>query len=176
MNSKLKRTPGIFLVGFMGSGKTTTGRLLAQRLGWRFVDVDDEIEAAEGMSISGIFSARGEAGFRQIEAAALRQVADEIAAGKAAVVASGGGAFAQPGNADLMANYGAAIWLDVPLDVAWRRVSADTHRPLARSLAEFSRLYEARREAYARAEYRVDAGSEDPSVVVEQILKLGLFS
>ncbi len=175
MNSKLKRTPGIFLVGFMGSGKTTAGQLLAQRLGWRFVDVDNEIEAAEGISIAGLFGARGEAGFRQIEATALRRVADEIAAGKAAVVASGGGAFAQPANADLMANHGATIWLDAPLDVAWRRVSSETHRPLARSLAEFSRLYEARREAYAHAEYRVDAGGEDPAVVVEQILKLGLF-
>jgi shikimate kinase len=174
MNPKLKRTPGIFLVGFMGSGKTTAGRILARRLGWRFVNVDDEIEAGEGISIPEIFAARGEAEFRGMEAAALLQVAQEIGAGKATVVASGGGAFAQPGNADVMANNGVSIWLDVPLDVAWQRVSHETHRPLARSFAEFSCLYERRREAYSRAEHRVDA-SQDAAAVVDEIVGLGLF-
>src|SRR5205823_9160195 len=64
---KLKRTPGIYLVGFMGSGKTTIGRLLAEELGWGFADLDEEIEKREGMSISQIFETRGEAGFRQAE-------------------------------------------------------------------------------------------------------------
>src|ERR1022692_5190369 len=63
---KLKRTPGIYLVGFMGSGKSTIGRLLAERIGWHFVDLDEEIEAAERMSILEIFETRGEAEFRRV--------------------------------------------------------------------------------------------------------------
>jgi shikimate kinase len=171
---KLKRTPGIFLVGFMGSGKTTVGRLLAGRLGWNFVDIDDTIEAAQGMPIGEIFATRGEAAFRQMEAEALREVAATIARGKPAVVASGGGAFAQAANAEVIGRHGVSIWLDVPIEVAWQRVSRESHRPLARSYAEFSRLFEARREAYGRADYRVPAGGE-PSEVVDAILSLGLF-
>ena len=71
MNLRLKRTPGIYLVGFMGSGKSTIGRLLAEKIGWPFFDLDQEIEAREGATIAAIFEARGEAEFRRIEAAAL---------------------------------------------------------------------------------------------------------
>ena len=67
MNLKLKRTPGIYVVGFMASGKSTIGRLLAGRLGWNFFDIDEEIEAAEKTTISEIFDTRGEAAFRRIE-------------------------------------------------------------------------------------------------------------
>ncbi len=73
MNLKLKRTPGIYVVGFMASGKSTVGRLLAQRLGWSFFDIDEEIEAAEKTAIAEIFDTRGEAEFRRIEAAIIRR-------------------------------------------------------------------------------------------------------
>ena len=73
MNLKLKRTPGIYLVGFMGSGKSTIGRLLAHRLGWSFFDTDEEIERGEKTSIAEIFEHRGEPEFRRIEAAIVRQ-------------------------------------------------------------------------------------------------------
>ena len=79
MNIRLKRTPGLYLVGFMGCGKTTIGRLAAARLGWSFADLDDDIEAAEGATISEIFAKRGEAEFRRIEAEALRARVCEIA-------------------------------------------------------------------------------------------------
>lgn len=174
MKWNLSRPPGIFLVGFMGSGKTTAGRLLARRLNWRFVDIDEEIEAAERVPIHEIFAARGEAEFRRIEAAALERVAGEIAAGWPAVVALGGGAFAYPGNAELMSAHGITIWLDVPLGVAWERVSAEEHRPLARSFATFSDLYARRQDAYSRAEYRVEAAGE-PEVVLRRLLGLELF-
>ena len=72
MNLKLKRSPGIYLVGFMGSGKSTVGRALAHRLGWSFFDLDSEIERAEGCAISEIFATRGEAEFRRIEAQMAR--------------------------------------------------------------------------------------------------------
>ncbi len=172
---KLKRTPGIFLVGFMGAGKTTLGRLLAERLGWTFVDLDDVIEAAEGIPIAEIFEQRGEREFRRIETEALREAARAISRGKPAVVALGGGAFAQPQNTDVIANHGVSIWLDVPLELAWQRVSKETGRPLARNRAQFCALYEARREAYARAEYRVEAADDDAEAMVAVMLGLAAF-
>jgi shikimate kinase len=87
MNLKLKRTPGIYLVGFMGSGKSTIGRLLAHRLGWNFFDTDEEIEAAERTTIAEIFEGRGEPEFRRIETEILRQHVSWIERGRPSVVA-----------------------------------------------------------------------------------------
>ena len=82
MNLRLKRTPGIYLVGFMGSGKSTVGRLLAQRLGWSFFDSDEEIEAAENTSITEIFSERGEPEFRRIETQVIERHVRAIECGR----------------------------------------------------------------------------------------------
>src|SRR5579862_9900078 len=90
---KLKRTPGIYLVGFMGSGKSTVGRALADELGWSFFDLDDEIERREGATISELFDTRGEASFRQAESAALRERVVQVERGRPQVVSLGGGAF-----------------------------------------------------------------------------------
>ena len=90
---RLKRTPGIYLVGFMACGKTTIGRLLAGELGWHFVDIDDDIEARAKTSISAIFDTLGEAEFRKLEAAAIGDRVRLIERGKPTVVALGGGAF-----------------------------------------------------------------------------------
>ena len=89
MNLILKRTPAIYLVGFMGSGKTTVGRLLAERLGWSFVDLDDNIEARERMPIAEIFETRGEPAFRAIEAEVLRGLVQAVKAGRPLVIALG---------------------------------------------------------------------------------------
>ena len=93
MNLTLKRTPGIYLVGFMASGKTTIGALLAERLGWKFVDMDQDIEARQGDSIAAIFEKSGEQEFRRIETEAIRAHVRDIERGEATVVAMGGGAF-----------------------------------------------------------------------------------
>src|SRR5215469_11581703 len=82
MNLKLKRTPGLYLLGFMASGKSTIGRLLADRLGWSFFDIDHEIETSENCSIAGIFDTRGEAEFRLIETQILRQHVQHIERGR----------------------------------------------------------------------------------------------
>jgi shikimate kinase len=165
----------IFLVGFMGSGKSTVGRALAQRLGWEFIDLDERIEAAEGTSISEIFATRGEAEFRRIESAALGEAAAQAEV-RPAVIALGGGAFAQPGNVELIARTGVSIWLDCPLEVARRRVEHAIHRPLARDPLKFEQLYHARRDAYSKADFRVPILDDDASAAVEAILKLPLFS
>jgi len=170
MNLKLKCTPGIYVVGFMASGKSTVGRLLAQRLGWSFVDTDEEIEAAEGTAIAEIFDARGEAEFRRIETAIIHRHVRRIGQGSPAVVALGGGAFAKPANRALLQNNGVTVWLDCPFEVVERRVGLASHRPLARNPGQFAALYHARREVYALADVRVPIESDDPASVVEAIL------
>jgi len=170
MNLKLKRTPGIYVVGFMASGKSTIGRLLAQRLGWSFVDIDEEIEAAEQTAIADIFDTRGEAEFRRIETAIIRHHVSRIERGSPAVLALGGGAFAAEANRALLENNGVTVWLDCPFEVVQRRVGLASHRPLARDPKQFAALYHARREAYALADVRVLIESDDPAGVVEAIL------
>ena len=172
---KLKKTPGIYLVGFMGSGKSTIGRLLAERIGWHFVDLDAEIEAAQRMTILEIFETRGEAEFRRVEHQKLRAHVRTIECGRPAVVALGGGAIVQPENCELLHDNGITIWLDCPFETVRRRVEPASHRPLARDPASFARLYEARRESYARADYRIPIESDDPAVAVEAALKLPFF-
>ena len=114
---KLKRTPGIYLVGFMGSGKSTIGRLLAERIGWHFVDLDAEIEAAEKTAIFEIFESRGEAEFRRLEREMLRRHVRAIECGRPAVLALGGGAIVQPENLHCSRNNGVTIWLDCPFEI-----------------------------------------------------------
>lgn len=176
MNITLKRTPGIYLVGFMACGKTTIGALLADRLGWKFVDMDQDIETQQGDSIAAIFEKSGEQEFRRIETEAIRARVRGIERGEATVVAMGGGAFVQPENLDLLSNRGISIWLDCPFETVQRRVLDTTHRPLARDMARFEELYRSRRAAYGRADYRIAIQSDDPAAAVEVILALPLFA
>ncbi len=175
MNLLLKRTPGIYLVGFMASGKTTVGRHLAHRMGWNFFDLDSEIEAAEKMAISEIFAARGEAEFRRIEEDMLRQHMRWIERGRRAIVAlGGGGAFTMDENRALLAGKGISIWLDCPFDVVARRVAAQPHaalRPLARDPEQFAALYQSRRALYQLADVHIHHDGDDPEHAVEAILK-----
>jgi shikimate kinase len=175
MIAKLKRTPGIYLVGFMGCGKSTVGRALAEQLGWQFCDVDERIEAAEGMAISRIFEERGEAEFRRIESHAILDCVRDIERGRPAVLALGGGAFAQENNRELLIDNGVTVWLDCPFEVVKRRVEVAEHRPLARDAQKFADLYEARRPAYAQAEFRVPVENDDPTGPVAAILALPIF-
>jgi shikimate kinase len=160
MDSKLKHAPGVYLAGFMGSGKTTVAHLLADRLGWNFIDLDAEIEAAEHKTIRELFETRGEPEFRRIETEMLRTVMRRIERGVPCVIALGGGAFAQPANAKLLETHGISIWLDCPLETIEGRIGDGDERPLARDREAFRRLYEERREAYGLANYRIDADCE----------------
>ena len=172
---KLKNTPGIYLAGFMGSGKSTIGRVLADRLGWHFVDLDEEIEAAAGMPIFEIFDQRGEDEFRALEREVMRANVRDIERGRPTVMALGGGAIVAAENFAMIENNGITIWLDCPLETVRRRVGETAHRPLARDPDAFARLYESRRESYARADYRILVEDDDPAVTVEAVLSLPLF-
>jgi len=175
MIPELRSTPGVYLVGFMGCGKTSVGRIVAEELAWRFVDIDEDIEEAARTSISEIFDTQGENEFRALEAEAIAARVREVQHGRPSVVALGGGAFAQEGNCRLLNGNGISIWLDCPLDILRERVAKETHRPLARDPERFAALYEARREACGKANYRIDASGEGPQIVARRVLDLPIF-
>jgi shikimate kinase len=175
MTLKLKRTPGLYLVGFMASGKTTIGRALADEIGWPFVDIDTEIEAREGKKISEIFTERGELAFREVESDVIRSHVNHIESGQPRVIALGGGAFIQPRNWDLIINNGVTVWLDCPLDIVRRRLGDDTTRPLAANRNGLAQLFEDRRPLYARADFRVPVDTDHIPDIIQRILELPLF-
>ena len=166
----------VYLVGFMGSGKTTVGMKLAQRLAWKFIDLDTRIEQEESWSIAEIFARAGEAAFRKKEQETLRQVLEEVAQGGGRVVALGGGTFAQPQNFDLLQRSKAiTIWLECPIEELLLRCALLTNRPLFRDEATFRQLYEQRLPYYRQATFTVQTGSADPNEVVNLILALPAF-
>ncbi len=175
MHIRLKSTPGIYLAGFMGCGKTTVGRKLAERLAWDFIDLDDEIERRAGSEIGEIFAKFGEQTFRAIERDALIEQAHLVRTGRARVVALGGGTFADERNRDTMKQAGISLWLDVPLEQLWERVSGYGHRPLAGDRAAFEDLYKKRLEDYAKADFTIAAGAGEPERIVDDALALSLF-
>ena len=159
----------------MGSGKTTVGTLLARQLAWRFVDLDDRIETAAGLTIPEIFERRGEVAFRQIEAEQLRAAlgrAQELK--ESLVLALGGGTYAQAGAPEyLRAANVPVVWLDSPIEILLSRCMTMTGRPLFRDETSFRSLYSLRLPSYQQADHRVDSSTE-PAKVVAEILKRGI--
>jgi shikimate kinase len=177
------RVPGnsVFLVGFMGAGKSSIGRALGQRLNWIFEDLDDRIETCEGRTVAEIFRSSGEPGFRQAEHAALQQALRELDGGGARIVALGGGAFAQKENAALLKASGVpTVFLVAPVEELWRRCCTQAselavERPLLRSLEQFQELYETRRKDYMKASVKVQTGNRSVDAIVDEIAEtLGL--
>ena len=149
----------LVLVGFMGAGKTTIGQAVAERLGRRFVDLDREIERAEGLPVAGLFATRGEAAFRVLE---RRRALDALRDAAPAVLSFGGGALGSEQIRDALRERAVAVLLEVEPDEAWRRVGG-TDRPLAQDEEAFRQLYEERRDVYETA---ADARARDIEGVV----------
>jgi shikimate kinase len=171
------RTRRIFLIGFMGAGKTSAGKMLAQRLGWTFQDLDEVIEHRAGQPVAGIFAAQGETGFRRMEKEALQEVLSQpLDAKHGMIVALGGGAFVQPENRAALNRAGAiTILLEAPLEELRRRCAKDGDtRPLARDARKFTELLAQRREDYEHAQLRVDTmgkSVEQVATEIERILR-----
>ncbi|MEO1592454.1 MAG: shikimate kinase [Cyanobacteria bacterium J06632_22] len=149
----------VYLIGMMGSGKSTTGQQLAQQLGYRFLDTDALIVQATGQSINQIFEAQGEAAFREIETQVLAQVSPHTRL----VVATGGGIVTQQMNWSYL-QHGVVAWLDVPVDQLVARLKGDDTRPLlqAADLSEkLNKLLDQRRTLYAQADVRIPVGNGD---------------
>ncbi len=176
----------VFLVGFMGAGKTSVGRALAQRLNWIFEDLDDRIVSRDGRTVAEIFRDAKEAGFRRAERAALEQVLHELrggvpkgAAGK--IIALGGGAFVQKENAALLKTFGVpTIFLDAPIEELWQRCRTQANetgaeRPLLQSREQFGKLHATRRKSYSKAALKVQTGGRPVETIAAEITKaLGL--
>lgn len=148
----------IALVGMMGVGKTAVGQEIARQLGVVFTDTDAEIERAAAMSIAEIFARDGEAFFRDRESLVLSRLLD----GPHGVISTGGGAWIQPQNRDLIRAAGLSVWLDADIDTLWHRVRQRPTRPLL--LTEDPRgtlmaLIEKRSPIYARADLRLKTDS-----------------
>ena len=156
------------LCGFMGSGKTTIGQLLARELGWEFLDTDEEIQREAGMDIPAIFALRGEAGFRAME----HGTAKALAGRDGAVISTGGGLMVSPANAALFAGEDSlVVVLDTPFPVCYERIRG-TDRPLAvqNTREELEALYQARRTAYLAAASLAVDNSTAPEETVRAIL------
>ena len=156
----------LYLVGFMGAGKTSVARALGRRTGWRVEDIDHRIEAREHQRVAEIFAKQGEPYFRDLE----RSVLQELLSQRHVIVATGGGTFVDPENRAAMLADGAVAWLDVPLERVIERVPADGRRPLASDRTQMEQLYTRRGAAYSQAHIRVDAARPIPEIV-ERILE-----
>ncbi|MGB7085641.1 MAG: shikimate kinase [Phormidesmis sp.] len=164
----LKKT-NLYLIGMMGAGKTTIGRKLANRLGYRFLDTDALIEQTTGQPITELFASEGEAVFRQLES----QVLADVSAHTRLVVATGGGVVTQPMNWSYL-RHGVVIWLDVPVPVLVSRLSGDSSRPLLANTDLSSKLESlmANREAqYAQADLRIAYEGRSVGKTCDRILE-----
>ncbi|HME36344.1 MAG TPA: shikimate kinase [Candidatus Sulfotelmatobacter sp.] len=165
----------VFLVGFMGAGKSSVGRALGQRLNWVFEDLDDRIEAREGRTVAEIFRDSGESEFRRAERAALEHVLRELRGGGARIVALGGGAFVQNENAALLKRSGVpTVFLDAPVEDLWQRCCTQARetgaeRPLLRSMEQFRELYEMRSRSYSNASLKIQTGSRAVETIAAEI-------
>jgi len=167
VNARKSPDAPLYLVGFMGVGKSTVGRLLASRWGWEFADTDALVEKAEGRSIEAIFAASGEGRFREAEWAALSGLRGR----KRLVAATGGGLFLGRAQRAFVRAEGVSCWLDAPLPVVAERVRELASRPLWPEDDALVRraFFERRRAAYALADVRVDAtagGADDVATAV----------
>jgi shikimate kinase len=164
MNDNLLKNLNLFLIGMMGTGKTTVGEVLARRMGYYFFDTDILIERVSQKTIPEIFAMEGELGFREIESRVLA----EISAYTKSVVATGGGIITQQQNWSYL-HHGCVVWLDAPLDLIRERIATDENRPLKANLEELLQL---REPLYRQADIKIEiAAGYTPENIVDRILE-----
>ena len=164
------RTRPLVLIGLMGAGKSTIGRRLAKQIGWKFVDSDEEIEAAANCRIADIFSIHGEPIFRDLENRVITRLVNETPI----VLATGGGAWMQPAVRAVIKANATSVWLRADLDVLTDRVSKRDHRPLLQTGDKreiLDKLMAERYPVYAEADVVVDSSTGPHEQVVERVLQ-----
>jgi shikimate kinase len=162
-------SPNLVLAGFMGTGKSTVGRIVAGRLGLAFVDTDAEIERRAGQTIAAIFAQEGEAAFRRMET----EVCGEIAAGRDQVIAVGGGALLDDATRHAFAQTSLIVCLTASLDEILRRVGDDPARPLfSADRKRLAALHAERAAHYAALPHRVDTTARTPAEVAGEVIGL----
>jgi shikimate kinase len=161
MNNLLQGV-NVYLIGMMGSGKSTVGKILAQKLNYRFFDTDVLIEKVAGRLIPEIFATKGEDYFRDLET----QILKEVSAYRSSAIATGGGIIQKPINWSYL-RQGLIIWLDVDLEILKKRLSQDTNRPLAGKLES---LLEKRHSLYSLADLRIQCQTQQTPEQVANII------
>jgi shikimate kinase len=171
----------VFLVGFMGAGKSSVGQALGRHLNWVFEDLDDRIERAQGRTVAQIFRALGESEFRRAEQSALQDVLADLRASARRIIALGGGAFVQKANAASLKAAGVpTVFLDAPVKELWRRCQkqaseSGTERPLLGNETMFRALHKNRRLHYLKASLRVQTAGRSVAEIAKEIAEsLGL--
>ena len=156
----------IVFTGFMGTGKSTVGKQVARRLGWTFVDADDEIIRRAGMPIPQIFAQHGEPHFRAVE----RDVCRDLAGRERTVIATGGGMLVDPANREVMQARGLVVCLTASPRTLSRRLQGDRNRPLASG--DWRGLLARRKAAYDAIPYQIDPSGRRPADVAAEVITL----
>ena len=157
----------IYLVGFMGAGKSTVGRELSMRLQWSFIDLDSEIEKSEKLAVREIFAKFGEPRFRELEREHLARVSKT----PKAVIALGGGAYVNETNRALVDTTGVAVWLNASLESVKERVRPDGTRPLLADEEKAKQLHAERIPSYRLARIHVLTDNRLPDAIAEEIVR-----
>jgi shikimate kinase len=169
-NRGIYRMKNIVLTGFMGTGKSEVGKLLAKQLGFAFIDADAEIEKITGMTISDIFSSRGEPAFREIES----EVILSLAGNEKAVISTGGGAVLRQVNMDNLRKKGVIVCLEASAETIFKRTAGNDDRPLLKTddrLAKIKEMLAARRPFYERADIMIDTECKSPMEISGEIIE-----
>lgn len=165
-----KISKNIYLIGFMGAGKTSVGRIVADRLGLQFSDLDELIEAECGKTISRIFSELGEDFFRELESKTLLSISHE----SGQIVATGGGVVLRKVNWEIMTERGVTVYLKASPSAIWSRIKNDTSRPLLQVEKPYERVIELlsiRSPLYEEADFIVETGDKSPEKVADDIIE-----
>jgi shikimate kinase len=174
----MNRNELLFLTGFMGTGKTTLGRVIANCLGWDFYDIDREIEKDSGRSVSTIVIEHGEKHFRELEKTKLIELCNK----KNAVISLGGGTLIDLSNRKLCKSHGLIIYLKAELPIIYQRLRKKTNRPLFRSemeeemsekeaMEKLTKLLEQRREGYEEADITIETDARDFGKSIDKIVR-----
>ncbi len=151
----------------MGSGKTSVGRRLSKKLGWKFIDLDEEIEHTERRAVADIFREKGETFFRQVEQNCLKRLSS---ASSRSIIALGGGTFLNPENRAIAESSGLTVWLKVSFATVADRVKIDGTRPNFSSKEQAQSLYETREPYYAMAKLHISADDGTPETIADEII------